>query len=121
MDYNTPFYIRNAILCIGFLAGMGCGVFLITRRHTLAGILAIVGFILFSLEPLADIVIYRVLYSYELSEDVYTALDWGYACISTIAFLIGSIALVIALLDIARSKRQVPQAQLEDQIEPGKG
>ncbi len=104
MDSNMGFYLRNSILCVGFLVGMGLGVFLIIRRHTLVGILTLIGFALFALEPLADFVIFRVLYAMEFQEETYIALDWSYVCLSTIAILLGSIALVIALFKATREK-----------------
>ena len=113
MDYNVPFYIRNVILCIGFLVGVCAGIYLIIRKHILAGILAIIGFTLFALEPIADIIIYRILFTYELEEQMYSSLDWAYACTSTVAFFIGSVALMIALVSEARDRHKSPQGELQ--------
>jgi len=64
---DVIYHIRNAVLCLVFLVGIGAGVLLIMRKRILAGILAIVGFALFSIEPITDFVVFRILYKQDFS------------------------------------------------------
>ena len=100
---DVIYYIRNAVLCLVFLVGIVAGVLLISRKRTLAGILAIVAFVLFSLEPITDVVIFRVLYNLDLSEGVYNTLDFIYPIISALAIFLGSISIIVALLSANRT------------------
>lgn len=102
---NIFWLIRNAILCLGFLFGMGTGIFLITRKRTVAGVLATIGFLLFGLEPIADFVVYRVLYRQDIGPDMYPTLDYAYLFTSIVAFFLGSIALTVALIYMNRSNQ----------------
>ncbi len=95
---NTLSYIRDGIICVGFLVGMGAGVFLLTRKRTLAGILAIAAFILFGLEPITDIIIFRIMFSQDLNISVFNSLTAAYDCISAFVFFVGSILLIVALI-----------------------
>jgi membrane-bound ClpP family serine protease len=98
--------IRDALVCVGFLIGIGAGVFLITKKHTTAGILGVIGFLLFSLEPITDFVLFRVIYnSVDYDESLFNTLDLIYPCISAPAIFLGSISLVVALISIARQSQ----------------
>lgn len=110
---DTFWNIRNTLACLGFLIGIGGGIFLITRRQTIPGVLAMVGFFLFSLEPLADIIVYRILYKQDLSPDMYTTFDYVYVCTSAAGFLLGSIAMVMALVNMMRSSQTPVEGPLE--------
>jgi hypothetical protein len=104
---DTFYNVRNAILCLGFLLGIGGGIFLIIRKRKLAGILAIVGFLFLSLEPISDFVIFRILYrELDYSEELFNKLDLAYPIISAPAIFLGSIALIIALVSTVLSKHK---------------
>lgn len=111
---NILWLMRNAILCLGFLFGMGTGVFLFTRKHKTAGVLATVGFLLFSLEPIADFVVYRVLYRQDIGPDMYPTLDYAYLFTSIFAFFLGSIALTVALIYMNRSNQTPSMESVQD-------
>ena len=106
MNIDTIYNIRNAVSCLGFLVGIGAGIFLIVRKRTLAGILFIAGFVLFSLEPLADIMVFRILFNQDLSESTYQVLDYIYPCISAPAFFLGSIAVIIAVFSMVKANQK---------------
>ncbi len=111
-DYiNTLYYLRDILLCVGFLAGMIVGVFLIVRKHILAGILAILGFALIGLEPVIDFIIFRLLYSMDLPEEAFTTLDYAYPCISAPTIFIGTLLLVVALILAARNRKPPASTQ----------
>jgi hypothetical protein len=111
-DYiNTMYYLRDILLCVGFLVGMIVGIFLIVRKHVLAGILAILGFALIGLEPIIDYLIFRVLYAQELSDAAYTTLEYAYPCISAPAIFIGTILLVVALILAVRNHKPPASTQ----------
>jgi len=101
---DVIYYLRNAVLCLVFLVGIGAGVFLIIRKRTLAGILAMVAFVLFSIEPITDIVIFRILYKQDFSEAIFNFLDFIYPIISALAIFLGSILIIVALLSATRPK-----------------
>ena len=105
--YLLPYAVRDALLCLTFLAGMGAGVLLITRRQTTAGGLALAAFILFSLDPITDIVIFQVMPNVATIDD-YTPLNWAYACITGPAILLGVAALIAAL--IVNTRSQTPES-----------
>jgi hypothetical protein len=107
MIYN----IRDAILCVGFLAGIIVGVVLMVRRHILAGFLTISAFILFGLEPITDFIVFRVLYTQNLSDAAYTALDYAYPCISAPTICIGSLLLVVAFILVMRDNKPPAASQ----------
>ncbi len=92
--------IRDALLCLGFLIGFVGGIVLLVRKKTGAGILAILGFFLFSLDPLIELVLFRLLYNN--FGDNLQAMDMVYTCVSGPAILLGSICLLAALLLAAR-------------------
>lgn len=121
MDNNTVslfYYIRDAMLCIGFLIGIGVGVLLIVRKRTQAGILAVAGFALFGVEPIADLVIFRMIETQPAaqtwSQTTYNTLDATYACLSSIAFFIGSILLIATLFNSAQAKGEIPETPPEE-------
>ena len=101
--YMLPYTLRDSLLCLTFLAGMGAGVLLITRRQTTAGGLVLAAFILFSIDPIAEIVLFQMIPN-ALSIDDYTPLNWSYACISGPAILLGVAALIAALFVTTRSQ-----------------
>jgi hypothetical protein len=61
--YRLPFDVRDALLCLVFLVGIGAGVFAIIRKRQMAGLLTVAGFLLFSVDPIAEMVIFRVIMS----------------------------------------------------------
>jgi hypothetical protein len=104
---NLVYHLKNAVTCLGFLVGIGAGIFLITRKQRLAGALAIAGFVLFSLEPLADLVIFRILFrNLDYDRALFDALNIVYPCISGFGVLLGTVALIIALVNFVREKRE---------------
>ena len=109
MSVNVMYDIRNVLLCLGFLIGFSTGILLIVRKRKLPGILALAGFFLFSLEPITDTIIFRVLYQQSFPEDVYLALDYIYPCITAPAFFLGSIALVAALFLLVKPSPRPPE------------
>ena len=96
IDINTAYYFRDMLMLMVFLAGAGMGIFLLSRKQRLPGILTIAAFLLFSLEPLLDIIVFRLLLQQDLSEQAYLTIDYFYPCITAPAFFLGSLALIAA-------------------------
>jgi hypothetical protein len=90
MSLSIIYNIQNAIVCLGALIGIGMGVFLIVRKRKMAGILALVGFILFSVEPLTSFMLLNVLSRIDIGGE---AFNYIYPCVTTPALLLGCIAL----------------------------
>jgi hypothetical protein len=95
-DPNLPFNLRDGLLCLVFLAGIGAGIFLIVRKQAKAGGLALAGFVLFSIDPIAEVILFRILLNF--NSDNYNFLNWTYACISGLSVFLGSAALIAALI-----------------------
>lgn len=108
VDVGLVFYLRDLVMFIVFLAGAGMGVFLLARKQRTPGILTIAAFLLFSLEPLLDVIVFRVLYQQELSEQAIQTLDYIYPCITAPAFLLGSLALIVALYGLVKPEQKLP-------------
>ena len=98
--YYIPYNLRDALMCLGFLIGIGGGVFLLVRKQMLPGGLAIAGFVLLGIEPIAEVVIWRLLSDGTRNN----ALSWAYACIGAPATFLGAIALIAALIIAVRSQ-----------------
>ena len=90
MNLSIIYNIQNAIVCLGALIGIGMGVFLIIRKRMVAGILALVGFILFSVEPVTSFLLLNVLSKIDIGGE---AFNYIYPCVTTPALLLGCIAL----------------------------
>ncbi len=99
--YTIPYNLRDALMCLGFLIGVGGGVFLIIRKQAAAGGLAIAGFILFGIDPILEVVIWRIIAPNATNIDV---LNWTYVCISAPATFLGTAALIAALVMAARGQ-----------------
>lgn len=94
--YMIPFALRDAVLCLVFLVGVGAGVLAVTRKQSRVGTFAITGFLLLGLDPVSEFVIFNILPTFGGNTD-YTILNWSYACISGFADVIGALALMAAL------------------------
>ena len=102
--YNLPYNLRDVLLCLGFLAGMGVGVFLIIRKQVVAGGLAVAAFLLFSLDPILEFILFRVVWNTVSTDSGYQALNWTYACVTGAADLLGVGALLVALVLAVRNQ-----------------
>ena len=100
--YRTPFDIRDMVLGLTFLIGMGAGAFVIIRKQKVAGLLTLAGFGLFSIDPIAEVVIFRIFGSGPGDDNYFITLNWAYACISTPAIFLGVVALLAALFSVVR-------------------
>jgi hypothetical protein len=98
---TTLSYVRDALALLGFAAGMGIGVFLAARKRTTAGVLTLAGFFLLSLEPVADLAIFR---TGLINADNYNTWISAYSCISGSAAFLGGILLTLALFKLYRSQ-----------------
>ncbi len=99
---NTFYYLHLALTCLGFLLGLGMGVFLIIRKRLLPGILALAAFFLFSLSPILNVVVFRWLMQWLWSHDTYAGASMVVNCISGFADLLASAALIAAFVLMLR-------------------
>lgn len=93
-NVNILFWLRDILACLGILVGLAASIFLFVRKKTSLGILALVGFLLFSTEPIMDIVFWRILIN---SMNMDWHLDIVYACCTGISMLIGPVLIAVAL------------------------
>ena len=87
---------------------MGMGVFLLIRKRTMAGILALVGFILFSLEPVTSFMLLNVLSRIDIGGEAFNYIC-PYPCVTTPAFLLGCLALSAAFFMMLRPDSRPPE------------
>jgi hypothetical protein len=113
-NYIVVFYnLKNAISCLGFLVGIGVGIFLIVKKQRAVGALAIVGFLLFSLDPLVDWIRRIILRTPNFSIELFNALQAVHACLSGLGFFLGTAALVVAFIIVMRGNRS-PSSDYSD-------
>jgi len=106
MSMSWVYNLQNVIQCLGALLGMGMGVFLLIRKRTMAGILALVGFILFSLEPITRLLLLNVLINLDIGGE---AFNYIYPCVTTPAFLLGCIALAAGFFLMLKPDTKPPE------------
>ena len=99
---NAFYYIYLALSCLGFLFGLGVGVFLIMRKRMLPGILALVAFFLFGLSPLLELVVFRLLMDVLWSHDAYAGASMSVNCLTGLTNLLACAALIAAFVLLLR-------------------
>lgn len=102
-SYNLPFNLRDLLLCLTFLTGAAVGVFTITKQHKTAGFLTLLGFLFLGIDPIAEVLIFRVLMNTYIGAN-YELYYWAYMFISTSASLTGVGCLIAALMFAIRPK-----------------
>jgi hypothetical protein len=113
--FNLLSNFRDALVCLGFLLGVGLGVVLIIRKKTLLGVLALAGFFLLGLSPLLSI-LYRALFL-KIPRGAVDFISWAVPCVSSVAVLLGTIALIIALLKGTKVKKEpIASAEPPDEV-----
>ena len=103
MDISLVYNLRDALLCLSFLVGVGAGVMAIVRQYRITGILALVGFLLLGVDPIAEILIFSVFLN-NYSGNNFEIFNWAYLCISTPAIILGIGCLIAALFTAIRPK-----------------
>jgi hypothetical protein len=109
-NITTYYYIRDAVACVGVLIGFVATVFLFIRKKAAAAILSALGFIFLGLEPLLDIVLWRVLGNG--SNPNWDSLNTAYACITGPSLFLGVVFLVLAFI-LATREPKLPPPPLE--------
>ena len=105
-NYIGIFYnLKNAISCLAFLVGIGVGIFLIVKKRKAVGALAIVGFLLFSLDPIVDWIRRILLRTPNFSIELFNTLQVLHACLSGLGFFLGAAALIVAFIMVMRDGR----------------
>ena len=108
-NIETLYYLRDAAACLGILVGLAGAIFLFVRRKVVAGVLTLLGFLLIALEPLADIVAFRVLGAG--SSPDWDALNTAYACVSGLALFLGMALLAAGLFVVSRKAPLPPPGE----------
>ena len=112
---SGPTILRTSLLCLGFLVGMGGGIFLITRKRALPGWLALVGFGLFGFSKVLEYA-YTQFRSGDAS--AYSFVRWAFNCVSGFIVLLGILAIVAALVTAIRPQTKGPAPEETSQEEP---
>jgi hypothetical protein len=90
------YYVRDAVACLGVLVGLGGAIFLFSRKKTMPGILALIGFIFLGIEPLLDLVVWRILSNSANAN--FDTLNTAYACITGPSLFLGILLIVLAFV-----------------------
>lgn len=108
--------IRTALLCLGFLVGVGGGIFIITRKRALPGWLMLAGFGLFGLDRIFNLAYTRwMIRSFDNPE----IMNWVFNCISGPLILLGILALVAATITaIQPNQPKEPAPAKVDELPP---
>jgi hypothetical protein len=93
-----PVILQECINCLGALIGLGAGIFLLTRRHVSAGLLAMGGFLLIGTGPVTQFLLYGPPNLISSTGLDYEAIIWMDACLRAGPILLGSILLAVALV-----------------------
>jgi hypothetical protein len=109
------YYIRDAVACLGVLVGVGGAIFLFVKKKTLPAILSLLGFFALGLEPLADLLIWRVLGNG--ASPNWETLNTAYACLTGPSLFIGVVLLVLAFV-LAFREPKLPPPPLPDDLPP---
>lgn len=106
---DTSFILQIGVSCLSFLIGIVAGVVLLVRKQKITGILVIIGFTLFALEPGMRFLIS----SFAIFEGFYDTVTWLYTCFSASGVFFGTIALVIALTRTKHVSQEVQNDSAE--------
>ena len=100
------YYLRDALACLGVLVGLGGAIFLFIRKKTLPAILSLAGFVLLGIEPLLDLLIWRLLSN--SSNANFDTLNSAYACISGLTMFLGAVLIALAIILALREPKLPP-------------
>lgn len=102
MDYPSSLYyqLRNILSCLLALVGLGGGLFLIIRKHTVPGILALVGFLMFAGQSLLGLFANADWFPWS------PGASWALLCLNTGMESTGMVALIVALLYFVLGKKK---------------
>jgi hypothetical protein len=109
-NIEVLYYLRDAVACLGVLVGLGGAVFLLIRKKTLPAILALIGFILLGVEPLLDVLIWRILANNSSAN--YDTLNTAYACITGPALFLAILLIVLAFI-LGLREPKIPPPPIE--------
>jgi hypothetical protein len=101
MNMTLIYTLMNAAQCLAYLLGAGAGVFMLVRKKTVPGILALAGFVLFGISEILYILFYTVFYEtlYNmLGFDGLQTLSTVYSCVSGLFGFLAIIAIIVALV-----------------------
>ena len=90
------YYLRDALVCLGVLVGIGGGIFLFIRKKTLPGILALIGFLFLGIEPLLDVILWRILGN--TASPNWDTMNTSYACVTGPTAFLGILLIVLAFI-----------------------
>jgi hypothetical protein len=94
-NINVMYWLRDAVACLGVLVGFGGAIFLFLRKKTIPAVLALVGFLLLSVEPLLDIILWRIV-AQSAANPNWESMSTAYACLSGITMFLGAVAIALA-------------------------
>ncbi len=101
--YNLPYNLRDALICLSFLVGAAVGIMAINRQHRTTGLLTLAGFLLLGIDPIAEVIIFRVIMSAYGGEN-FEVFNWAYVCISIPVIMLGAGCLIAAVFNATRMK-----------------
>lgn len=114
-NLNLVYWLRDAVACLGTLVGVGSAIFLFIRKKTLPAILALVGFLLLAVEPLLEIIFWRIMAnSSNFDYGAFESLSTAYACINGPTMFLGIVAIALAFILGFREPRLPPPPPVDE-------
>lgn len=93
-NYGRPPYdTRVCVTCFVYLLGIAGGIAALFMKRFVPGLLFAAGFAMLAVEPLLDVIIFRLIYP-ALTGDI-KAMDWAYAIGSSIGVFLG-VSMIVA-------------------------
>jgi hypothetical protein len=113
MNVNAMYWLRDVIACIGPLVGIGGAIFLFLRKKPLPAVLSLIGFVMLAIEPLLDILMWRVIAQTSSSLD-WESMSSAYACISGVTMFLGAILIALAFFLGFREPKLPPPPPVDE-------
>ena len=96
--------LRETLLCVVFMFGIGAGIFALIRRRRLTGWLAIAGFALLGVQPAVHLVGIWIFDRYPGNQTA-IYLDQADLILGTLALALGTLSLILAILFAVKERK----------------
>jgi hypothetical protein len=115
-NYEVLYWLRDVAACLGALVGIGGAVFLFIRKKPLPAVLALIGFVMFSVDPLLDIILWRLIANSAANPN-WNTMSATYSCLSGGGALLGSVLIVLAFI-LAFREPKLPPPPISSDLPP---
>lgn len=96
INWDLIWTVRDVLVLLIFLAGVAAGLYALLRKRLLPGVLFLTGSALMALEPVLDIVLWRIVINQ--SDALWDTIELIYMVLSTPAVFLGAVLVVSAFV-----------------------